>query len=275
MSIGLSTIVQIDYDARVKAAYQSMGLLRPHVRVKTGVVGSTCRFRRAVRGIARPRVPQTDLVPMGQQYAEATATLSDWQASDYTDVLDQVLNNMDERQVLAENIGGAIARRNDQFIIEALDAANGSANIAVGGTGMTFAKVTQAKRLMDARAVPFGKRKLAVSARGYDDLLNEAKFTSGDYVEKKAIVDGMLPSILGFDIIMIPDMDEGGLPLVTTTRTNFAWDMEAIGLAIGAEPALEVNYIPEKTSWLSAQMLKSGSVAIDALGVIEIATLES
>jgi hypothetical protein len=48
-----------------------------------------------------------------------------------------------------------------------------------------------------------------------------------------------------------------------------------MGLAIGAEPPLEVNYIPEKTSWLSAQLLKSGAVAIDALGVIEIATVEA
>jgi hypothetical protein len=275
MSIGLPTIVQIDYDARVKGAYQSMGLFRPHVRVKNGVIGSTVKFRRAVRGIARPRIPQTDLIPMGQQYAEATATLTDWQAADYTDKLDQVLNNIEERQVLAENIGGAIARRADQMIIEALDAANGSANIVHGSAGMTFAKVTQAKRLMDARSVPFGKRKLAVSAQGYDNLLNEAKFTSADYVEKKAISEGRLPPLLGFDIIMVPDMDEGGLPLNSTTRTNFAWDMEAIGLAIGAEVPLEVNYIPEKTSWLSAQLLKAGAVAIDALGVIEIETTES
>jgi hypothetical protein len=275
MSIGLPTIVQIDYDARVKAAYQSMGLFRPHVRVKTGVIGSTVKFRRAVRGIARPRIPQTDLIPMGQQYAEATATLTDWQAADYTDRLDQVLTNIEERSVLAENIGGAVARRTDQMIIEALDAANGSANIVHGSAGMTFAKVTAAKRLMDARSVPFGKRKLAVSAQGYDNLLNEAKFTSADYVEKKAISEGKLPPLLGFDIIMVPDMDEGGLPLNSTTRTNFAWDMEAIGLAIGAEVPLEVNYIPEKTSWLSAELLKAGAVAIDALGVIEIETTES
>jgi len=275
MSIGLPSIVQIDYDARVKGAYQSMGLLRGHVRVKTGITASSTKFRRAVRGMARPRIPQTDLVPMGQTYAEATATLTGWQASDYTDKLDAVLNNIEERQVLAENIGGACARRHDQMIIDALDAANGSATIVHGSVGMTFAKVTAAKRFMDRRSVPFGKRKLAVSAEGYDNLLNEAKFTSGDYVEKKAIQDGKLPPILGFDVIMMPDMDEGGLPKASTTRTNFAWDSDAVGIAFGIETDLEVTYIAEKMSWLSAQAFLGGAVAIDALGIIEIETTES
>ncbi|MBR0651347.1 hypothetical protein GXW78_16865 [Roseomonas terrae] len=275
MSTGLSQIVQIDYDARVKAAYQSMGILRPHVRVRTGVIGSTHKFRRAQRAMAKPRIPQTPLIPMGQQYAEATATLSPWQASDYTDKLDQVLNNIDERQVLAENIGGAIARRADQMVIDALDAANGSANIVHGSTGMTFAKVEAAAGLMNARSVPWGKRKLVISAKAYGNLLNEAKFTSADYVEKKAITDGKLPAILGFDIIMVPDMDEGGLPLNSTTRTNFAFDADAIGLAISVETGLEVNYIPQMMSWLSAQAFSGGAVTIDALGVIEVESTES
>ena len=51
--------------------------------------------------------------------------------------------------------------------------------------------------------------------------------------------------------------------------------MQAIGLAIAHDEPLEVNYVPEKTSWLSAQLIKAGAVAIDALGVIEIATQES
>lgn len=275
MAIGLSTIAQIEYDAEVKAAYQSMGLLRPHVRIKTGVIGGTHKFRRYARGMAQPRLPQTDIIPMNTQYAEATATLADWTAGEYTDVLDQVLTNVDERQVLVANIGGAVARRADQMILDALDAANASATIAAGGTGLTFDKLRRAKSVMDSRAVPKGKRKLVISARGEEDLLAEAKFTSRDYVSASAIERGQLPQLLGFDLITIDDRDEGGLPLVSTTRTCYAFDADAIGLAIGKEVPLEVNYIPEKTSWLTNQMIKAGAVAIDTLGVIEIATVEA
>lgn len=275
MSLGLPTIVQIEFDAQVKAAYQSMGALRPHVRVRTGVIGSTARFRRTVRGVAQPRVTQTDVVPMNTQYGEVTATLTDWQASDYTDVLDEVLSNIEERAVLATNIGGAIARRVDQMIIDALGAANASANIAAGGTGLTDAKMRRAQALMDARAVPAGQRKMAISARAKEDLLSDPRFSSRDYVESYVIRTGMLPQIYGFDIVVIDDRDEGGLPLVSTTRTMFAWDMQAMALAIGKEVPLEVNYVPEKTSWLSLQAIKAGAVAVDTLGVIEIDTVES
>jgi len=177
--------------------------------------------------------------------------------------------------VVVANIAGAVARRADQMILDALDAANGSATIAHGSAGMTFDKVRRAKALMDARAVPQGSRKLVVSARGQEDLLAEAKFTSKDYVSQASIERGVLPPILGFDIIVIDDRDEGGLPLASTTRTNYAFDMQAIGLAIGAEIPLKVDWVAEKTSWLSNQMVKAGAVAIDALGVIEIATTES
>jgi hypothetical protein len=274
MATGLSAVQQIEFDEAVKAAYQSAGQLRPHVRVRTGITGATHRFRRSGRGVAQPRVPQTDITPMNVGYAEAIATLSDWAAAEYTDKLDQALVNFDERAIIANNIGSAIGRRVDQMIIDALDAAYGSPVIAVGGTGLTDAKMRQAMRIFDARAVPPGKRRMAVSARGKEDLIAEQRFTSRDFVEQTVIQTGKLPPLYGFMIEVIDDRDEGGLPLVSTTRTCFAWDVDAVGLAVGAEIPLEVNYIAEKTSWLSNQMVKAGAVTIDTLGVIEIATSE-
>jgi hypothetical protein len=275
MAVGLSAVQQIEFDEAVKAAYQSAGQLRPHVRVRTGVTGGTHRFRRSGRGVATPRVPQTDVVPMNVGYAEAIATLADWNAAEYTDKLDQALVNFDERAIIANNIGSAIGRRLDQMIIDAMDAAIGSPTIAVGGTGLTDAKMRQAMRIFDARAVPMENRKMVISARGKEDLISEQRFTSRDFVEQAVITTGRLPRLYNFEIVVLDDRDEGGLPLVSTTRTNFAFDSAAVGLAIGAEVPLEVNYIAEKTSWLSNQMIKAGAVGIDALGIIELATLEA
>lgn len=275
MSIGLPAIAQIEFDAQVKAAYQAGSILRPHVRVKTGVIGSTTRFRRYNRSVATPRITQADVTPLNTSYAEATATLADWIAADYTDHLDQVLVNFDERQILAANLGMAIGRRMDQMILDALDAANASLNIAVGGTGLTFAKVTRAKVFFDERAVPLGQRKLLISAQGMDNLVSESKFSSKDFIDETVIRDGVVKRILGFDILMMETRDEGGLPRVTNDRTNFAFDMQAIGLAIGKETDVSNDWIAEKRSWLSAQDLKAGAVAIDPLGIVEIGTLES
>lgn len=275
MSTGLTAVQRIEFDSMVKAAYQGSAKLRPHVRVRSNVRAATCRFRRAARGVATPRIPQTNVVPMNTGYAEVIATLSDWNAAEYTDVFDQAKTDVDERQVVATNIAGATGRREDQLIIDALNAANGSANIAAGGTGMTFDKLRRIVSLFDARAVPEGKRKLAISARGKEDLLGENRFISRDFVEAYVVREGRLPRILGLDIAVIEDRDEGGLPLVSTTRTNFAWDADAMGLAVGIEHATSVDWIAEKTSWLSNRIFSAGSICIDPLGVIEIDTVEA
>lgn len=274
MSVNLSAIAQIEFDSMVKAAYQTGGMLRPHVRSRTGVIGGTAKFRRASRGVAQVRIPQTDVVPMNTSYADVTATLADWHAADYTDIFDQQKNSIGERQIVAANIGLATARREDQIIIDALDAANGAPTIAVGGTGLTYAKLLQAQRYMDARAVPRGNRKLVISARGKEDLLGDNRFISTDYVSRQAVESGMLPPILGFDVIVIDDRDEGGLALVSTTRTCFAFDMQAIGYALGIDTETMVDWIPEKTAWLTQKGLTAGAIAIDPLGIIEIATNE-
>jgi Phage capsid protein len=275
MAIGLSAVQQIEFDESVKLAYQSAGMLRKHVREKKGCIGATHRFRRSGRGVAQPRVPQTDVSPMNTTYTEATATLADWHAAEYTDKLDQALVNFDERQIVANNIGSAIGRRLDQMIIDAMDAAIGSPTIPLNASGLTDAKMRRAMQIFDARAVPMGDRKMVISARGKEDLIAEQRFTSRDFVAEYVVREGKLPRLYGFDIEVIDDRDEGGLPLVSTTRTCFAFDKWAVGLAIGAEIPLEVTYVAEKTSWLSNQLIKAGAVAIDALGVIEIATQEA
>jgi hypothetical protein len=275
MSTGLSAIQQIEFNSQVKMAYQAMGGLRQHVRTAMGVVGLTERFRLSGRGQATPRVPQTDVIPMGTQYSEATATLTDWNAAEYTDVFDQAKTSVQERAVVAANIAGAITRREDQLIINALDAANAPATILNGGTGLTYAKLLRASSLLDGRAVPMGQRKLVISARGKEDLLSDTKFISRDFVSAHYIETGRLPPILGFEIEIIDNRDEGGLPIAATIRTNFAFDKMAMGLAVGIERPTAVDWIPEKTSWLANRLLSAGAVAIDALGIIELETVEA
>lgn len=278
MSVALSAMAVTEFDARVKAAYQKGSMLRPTVRMKTGVVGATEKFRRYRKGMATPRIPQTDVTPMNAGYAEATATLSDWNAPEYTDVFDQATVNFSEREIVAVNISNAIGRREDQILLDQMDTANGSPNVDtnVGGsaTGMNVAKARRAARILDQKGVPAEDRFMLIHAIGKEQILGTTEATSKDYNNVAALVDGELKKFLGFVWMWMEDRDEGGLPLSGGLRTNYAYHKLAMGLAIGIDFRTEVNYIAEKTSWLANGLFKAGGAVVDADGVVEIQTTE-
>lgn len=279
MSLSLTTNALAQFDAEVKQAYQGMGKLRPSVRLRTGVVGSTHQFPKIGKGSAQQRTPQTDVTPMNVVHSNAIATLTDWCAPEYTDIFNQATVNYDERQQLAGVIAGAIGRREDQLILNALDAASSTLTIpdSIGGTssGLNTAKVRRAKRLLDAQGVDSMDRTFTLSAYGLEQLLGDGDANTVDKNVIKALYDGEIKKWVGFDFVVIEDRTEGGLPLASTARTGYAYHKSAVGMAIGIEFRTEVNYIPEKTSWLSNGLFKGGSVGIDALGIVEYVTYEA
>ena len=81
--------------------------------------------------------------------------------------------------------------------------------------------------------------------------------------------------MLGFRIIVVGDRSEGGLPLSTNDRTVFAFHKSAMGMAEGMGIKTEINYVPEKTSFLVNSMFSAGAVAIDDEGIVKITCDES
>ena len=279
MTVSISNAFVATFDAEVKQAYQGAAKLFGTIRTKTGVVGSTHRFPKLGKGLAQPRIPQTDVVPMNVQHSNVTATLEDWSAPEYSDIYDLQKINFDERKELKMAIASAMGRRNDQLIIDALDAGASATQVDdnVGGTnsGVNTAKLRRAKRLMDAAGVPATDRTFVHSAVGLEQLLGETDATSSDFNSIKALVNGELDTWLGFKFVMIEDRDEGGLDLTANIRKNFAYHKQALGLAVGIDMRTEMNYVPEKTSWLVNGMFSAGSVGIDAAGIIEVLSYEA
>lgn len=267
------------FDTQVKKQYQNGSVLRETVRVKTGVVGSTHVFPKIRKGIATPRIPQSDVTPMNVQHQKATATLTDWNAADYSDVYDLATLSFDERQELVQTAVMAIGRRLDQMIIDAMAASANSTQISqdIGGTntGLNLAKLLRAKRLMDDLGVPQEGRTIACSARAIEQALGETNINSADYNILRPLLEGTLPRYAGFKIIMIEARDEGGIPVSASIRNNFAYHKDAVGLAIGIDLRTDVNWIPEKTSTLINAMFKGGAVTIDTDGVFDLLTYES
>jgi hypothetical protein len=267
------------FDAEVKQAYQAKAQLVGAVRQRRGVEGSTVKFPKVGKGVATVRVPQSDVTPLNVSFSQVTATLQDWNAAEYADIFNQAKVNFDERQELVQVVANAIGRRQDQIILDAL-AASSTANSVTedeGGTdtGLNVAKLRAAKRLLDKNNVPMDNRHMIIHANSLASLLAETAVTSADFNTVRALVSGELNTFLGFTFHTIGDRAEGGLPIANSERKLWAFHRDAIGYAEGIAPRTEINYIPEKTSFLVNAVFSAGAIAIDAEGIVEVQTTDA
>ena len=280
MSVSLSNAFVTLFDAEVKQAYQGKAMLVPAVRQRRGVEGSTVKFPKVGAGVATPRIPQTDVTPLNVSFSQVTLTLSDWNAAEYSDIFSQAKVNFDERQELVQVVASAMGRRQDQLILDAL--ANSSTSLTVsndiGGTdtNLNVAKLRSAKRLLDKGNVPPEGRHIVIHANGLDSLLSETAVTSSDFNTVKALVQGEINTFLGFTFHTIGDRTEGGLAIDgSLDRVCFAFHKDAVGYGEGIAMRSEINYIPEKTSWLVNEVFSAGAITIDAGGIVAITCRES
>ena len=280
MSIGLSPAFVTLFDAEVKQAYQGKAMLVGAVRQRRGVEGSTVKFPKVGRGVATPRIGQTDVTPLNVGFSNVTLTMEDWIAAEYSDIFSQQKVNFDERSELVQVLGNAIGRRQDQLVLNALAGSGTSLSVGndVGGsdTNMNVAKLRQAKGLMDKNNVPPTDRHIVIHSNGLQSLLAETAVTSSDFNTVKALVNGELNTFLGFTFHVLGDRTEGGLAIDNSLdRTCFAFHKDAIGYGEGIAPKTEINYIPEKTSFLVASMFSAGATTIDAEGIVSIVARET
>jgi len=275
MSLGLSPAFVTLFDAEVKQAYQGKAVMVGATRQRRGVEGSTVKFPKVGKGVATLRVPQTDVVPLNVDFAQVTATMQDWNAAEYSDIFMQQKVNFEERSELVQVVANAIGRRQDQLILDALLAGKGS-TIAHGSANLTVAKLRNAKKTLDTKNVPPQDRHMVIHANNLASLLSETSVTSADFNTVRALVSGELDTFLGFQFHTIGDRAEGGLEInASSHRKCLAFHKDAIGYAEGIGPKTEINYVPEKTSFLVNAMLSACSVGIDSEGIVEVLALES
>lgn len=280
MAVSISNAFVTLFDTEVKQAYQADAVLRNTVRLRTGVTASTHKFPKIGSGVAQVRVPQTDVTPLNVTYSQATVTLTDYIAAEYSDIFNQSKVNFDERQELVQVVAKAIGRRSDQMIIDAL--ANSSTSLTVAtsiggaGTNLNMAKLREAARLLNTANVPAEDRTILIHASQLSSLLSETSVTSSDFNTVKALVQGELTTYMGFNFITIGDRSEGGLAGggSGSTRVVYAYHKMAVGMAEAMAIRSEINYIPEKTSWLVSSMFSAGATAIDAGGIVAITCTE-
>jgi len=278
MSTNLSPAFVQLFEAEVHQAYQSAAVLRGAARTRTGVVGDTVKFPKVGKGTASVRTPATDVVPINASFSQVSCSLNNFVAAEYSDVFDQQKVNFDERQELAQVVGNAIGRREDQIIIDALNAASAGTTVAktvvttgsAAASNLNVGKLLAAKKGLDAKNVPPTDRHIVIHANNLAGLLGDERAISSDFQTIQNLVNGSVNTMLGFQFHIVGDRDEGGLPLATADRSCFAFHRSAIGVAVGIAPKTEINYVPEKTSFLITAMLSMGAVAIDVDGIVDV-----
>jgi len=280
MAVSISNAFVTLFDSEVKQAYQGQRLLAGVTRERAGVEGSTVKFPKIGKGSATIRVPQTDVTPLNVSYSQVTATMEDYIAAEYSDIFNQQKVNFNERQELVQVVSGAIARRMDQVVLDALAAASSPGTVSndIGGTdsNLNIEKLREAKKILDQKNVPSEGRSMLIHANSLSALLGETEVTSADFASVKALVTGDVNTFMGFNFITFGDRDEGGLAIDgSSDRTIFAFHRDAIGMGIGMGQQSRVDYIPEKTSFLVASMFSAGAVAIDDEGIVKITCRES
>tara|TARA_B100001093_G_scaffold383746_1_gene369424 strand:- start:131 stop:985 length:855 start_codon:yes stop_codon:yes gene_type:complete len=284
MSTGLSTAFIQLFDAEVKQAYQGTSQLAGTVRTRTGVEGSTVNFPSVGKGAAVVRTPQTDVVPLNTAFSTVSCTLSDYIAAEYSDIFNAQKVNFDERQELAQVVGSAIGRRQDQIILDAIAAASAGSTVAntvvtsgsAAASDLNVGKIIAAAEAMNTKNVPSADRHMVIHASGLASLLADERAVSADFNQLQALQRGDINSFMGFTIHVLGDRDEGGLAKDgSNDRTNFAFHKMAVGCAVGMPPTTKIDYIAEKTSFLVASCLSMGAVAIDVDGIVDITTRES
>ena len=278
MSKNLSSVAVTEFDSMVKHAYQGMGLLKGAVTQRNNVVGDTYKFRRMGKGLANQKSTSDLVTPMDVAHEFKTATLTNWNAPEYTDVFDAQDVNFDEKQELANTIAGALGRRTDQLVIDAMDASTPltstiATSVGGAGTNLNMAKIIKAQVSLRDQGVPNSELFAAVNALGLGGLLNDEKATSSDYQAVKALVNGDVDTLAGFRFIILESRVEGGLTVGTAGANivdSYFFQRPAVGLAIGIDMKTEIDWIAERTSWLCNGMLKAGSVVRDEGGLVKV-----
>ena len=261
-----------DYDSDVHAAYQQFGSkLRNTVRLKSLNPGQIARFPTLGAGIATDKARNGDVVPMNPVHAYKDVTSTDKYAPEYIDKLDDIKNNIDERQLYARAGAGALGREVDDRVFTVMNAVTTNA-IAVGSDGLSKTKLLQAIMALNANDVPDdGDRWAVLGAQQWEEFINIAEVKSKDYITDLVWTRGTQV----VDWRGIKWFFSSRCPLSTTTRSCFLYHRSAVGLAENAAITTLIDWVPQKAAWLVNSMMSCGAVIIDEKGIVKISASEA
>lgn len=261
MSFQVSTAFVQQYTTNVGLLLQQRGSkLRDAVTVGsyTGKAAKAVEQIGAVTAQARTsRHADTPLISTPHDARWVFPTDYEW--ADMIDDQDKLRMLIDPTSPYAVNGAYALGRAMDDLIITAalgtaMTGENGSTStsfatatqqIAVGGTGLTIAKLRQARRILMGNEVDVAMDPLyiAVTATQLDELLGTTEVTSSDYNTVKTLVSGDIDTFLGFKFIQCERLGTDG----SGDRRCIAWAKSGLHLGMWNDITTKISERADKS----------------------------
>lgn len=274
--------VQQYADNFMHVAQQSSSRFEKAVTVESGIKGMSKSINRLGQRTAQRRTTRHGDTPINDQpHSTRYVDLFDWEDGDMIDDLDKIRMLVDPTSDYIKAMVASLNRAKDDVIISSLGgnarASTGNValpagqKIAVGGTGLTKAKLLQARKLFrqnEADDEAGEELYIGYHATGLSDILADTTLTSADFMAVKMLQEGSLTGKwLGFNWIPSERFAK-----VSTTRFVYAWAKSGVTLGIGENIMTRVGEDPGKGfNVRTYAKMAIGSVRVEEEKVVEIA----
>ncbi len=271
MSLSIDQAFIKQFEREVHEFYQRQGSkLRPTVRTKTGVRGSSTVFQKVGKGSANTKSRHGMVPVMNVLHTNTEAVLTDYYAGEWVDRLDELKTNIDERQVLANAGAFALGRKTDDLIIEAMVASPN--NAGSDSSGLTKEKVLEAFEMLGANNVPDdGQRYAIIGWKQWSELLGLPEFTNAEFIGNDQLPWRGSQAKRWLGTLWIP---HSGLPIDANVRSCFWYHKSAVGHAVGQDVVTDISWHGDRAAHFISNSMSQGSALIDSDGVIKLACLE-
>jgi hypothetical protein len=268
-------------------AQQMPSRLESAVMLEPNIRGISKTVNRLGRRTASRRMARHSDTPLNDQpHSTRFIDLFDWEDGDLIDDQDKLRMLVDPTSDYLKGMIAALNRAKDQVVIDAAVGAARTAaatsvalpagqRILVGGTGLTKAKIFQAKRFFrraEADEESGEELYFVYSAAAMTDVLADTQLTSADFQAVQMIQQGSLKGTwMGFRWI-----PSELLPIVSTTRTNIAFAKSGIALGMGEDIVTKVGEDPSKSfaTRVYAKMT-IGAVRVEEEKVVAVESLDN
>lgn len=267
-------------------AQQMTSRFENRVTIESNIVGMSKSVNRLGQRTATRRTQRHADTPINDQpHSTRFVDLFDWDDGDMIDDQDKIRMLVDPTSDYVKAMVAALNRAKDDVIISSMGgnsrATTGNIilpttqKIAVGGTGLTKAKIIQARKLFRRNEADNHNGEelfITYTAQAAADILADTTLTSADYLAGKFLEEGDVEGRwMGFTWI-----PSERTPYDGTTRKLYAWAKSGVTLGKGQDITTEVGKDPGKGFNVRIYAKQSiGAVRTEEEKVVEIAVTEA
>jgi len=269
----------------IHLSQQTESRLGSRVRPENGIVGDSKKINRIGATAAQKKTTRHGDTPLIETpHSTRWIDLDDYEWADLVDELDKKKMLADPTSDYLKAGVAAMNRSKDDVIYAA---ARGSARtssgttalpsgqkVAVGGTGLTKAKIIGTKKLFRANEADEENGETLYFTYGseqMEDVMGDTTLTSADFLAVQMLQEGKVGKRwMGFEWVPFERAAK-----VTNDRFQIAWAKSGVALGVGAEIMTRLTERADKSYALQPYARMSiGAVRVEEAKVVEVACQE-